>query len=41
MKVRCYEYNWACAKMKKDAPKFEKPDSNAWKLVPDDRDPLQ
>ena len=26
MKVRCYEYNWACAKMKKDAPKFTKPD---------------
>ena len=22
MKIRCYEYNWACAKMKKDAPKF-------------------
>ena len=35
MKVRCAEYNWACAKMKKDAPKFAKPDSNAWRLVPD------
>jgi uncharacterized protein YegL len=35
VKVRCYEYNWACAKMKKDAPKFTKPDSNAWRLVPD------
>ena len=35
MKVRCYEYNWACAKMKKDAPKFTKPDSNTWRLVPD------
>jgi Mg-chelatase subunit ChlD len=35
MKIRCYEYNWACAKMKKDAPKFQKPDSNAWRLVPD------
>ncbi len=35
MKIRCYEYNWACAKMKKDAPKFTKPDSNAWRLVPD------
>jgi len=34
-KVRCYEYNWACAKMKKDAPKFTKPDANAWQLVPD------
>jgi hypothetical protein len=35
VKVRCYEYNWACAKMKKDAPKFTKPDSNTWRLVPD------
>lgn len=35
VKVRCYEYNWACAKMKKDAPKFTKPDSNAWRLVAD------
>jgi len=34
-KVRTTEYNWACAKMKKDAPKFTKPDSNAWRLVPD------
>jgi hypothetical protein len=36
MKIRCYEYNWACAKMKKDSPKFQKPDSNAWRLVPDE-----
>jgi hypothetical protein len=35
MKVRCYEYNWACARMKKDPPKFTKPRSNAWRLVPD------
>ena len=35
MKLRCYEYNWACAKMKKDAPKFSQPGSNAWRLVPD------
>jgi hypothetical protein len=35
MKVRCYEYNWACARMKKDPPKFTRPDSNAWRLVPD------
>jgi hypothetical protein len=35
MKIRCYEYNWACAKMKKDMPKFTKPSSNAWRLVPD------
>ena len=36
MKVRCYEYNWACARMKKDAPKFSNPKSNAWRLVPDE-----
>jgi hypothetical protein len=35
MKVRCYEYNMACARMKRDAPKFKQPGSNAWKLVPD------
>jgi len=35
MKVRCYEYNWLCAKMKRDPLKFEKKESNAWKLVPD------
>jgi Mg-chelatase subunit ChlD len=35
LKVRCYEYNMACAKMKKDALKFTKPDSNAWRLVAD------
>lgn len=35
MKVRSYEYNWACAQMKKDPLKFKKPDSNAWRLVPD------
>lgn len=35
MLVRCYEYNWACAKMKKDAPKFQNEKSNAWRLVPD------
>jgi hypothetical protein len=34
-KVRCYEYNWACARMKKDAPKFSDVKSNAWRLVPD------
>jgi hypothetical protein len=36
MKVRCYEYNWVCATMKKDAPKFKDAKSNAWKLVPSD-----
>jgi hypothetical protein len=35
MKVRCYEYNWACARMKKDPPKFSDARSNAWRLVPD------
>jgi hypothetical protein len=35
IKVRCNEYNRACAQMKKDAPKFTKKDSNAWRLVPD------
>ncbi len=35
MKVRCYEYNWACARMKKDPPKFSNARSNAWRLVPD------
>ena len=35
MKVRCYEYNWACARMKKDTPKFTNPKFNAWRLVPD------
>jgi hypothetical protein len=36
MKIRCYEYNWACATMKKDPLKFKKPNSNAWRLVPSD-----
>jgi hypothetical protein len=36
MKIRCYEYNWACAKMKKDPLKFSKPGSNAWRLAPDE-----
>jgi hypothetical protein len=35
MKVRCYEYNWACAQMKKDPKKFTQSGSNAWRLVPD------
>jgi hypothetical protein len=34
MKVRCYEYNWICARMKKDPPRFSSPRSNAWRLVP-------
>lgn len=36
VKIRCYEYNWACAKMKKDPAKFTQPGSNAWRLVPDE-----
>jgi hypothetical protein len=36
MKVRCYEYNWACARMKKDPPKFSNPRYNAWRLDPDE-----
>jgi hypothetical protein len=35
MKVRCYEYNWACARMKKEPQKFSNPRSNAWRLRPD------
>ena len=36
MKVRCYEYNYACARMKKDPLKFSSPKFNAWRLVPDE-----
>jgi hypothetical protein len=36
MKTRCLEYNTVCAKMKKDAPKFTKPNSNAWRMQPDE-----
>jgi hypothetical protein len=35
MKVRCYEYNWACARMKKDPLKFSNPKFNAWRLDAD------
>ncbi len=35
MKVRCYEYNWACARMKKDPLKFSNAKFNAWRLAPD------
>jgi hypothetical protein len=35
MKVRCHEYNWACARMKKDPQKFSSSKFNAWRLVPD------
>jgi hypothetical protein len=36
LKVRCDEFNWACAKMKKDPPRFTRKDTNAWRLVPDE-----
>jgi hypothetical protein len=36
-KIRCMEYNLACARLKKDMPKFSKPDSNAWRLVTDEQ----
>ena len=43
MRIRCNEFNSACAKMLKDQPKFKNPGSNTWKLVPADdinaRDP--
>ena len=35
MKVRCYEYNYACARLIKEPPRFKDPKSNAWRLVPD------
>jgi hypothetical protein len=34
MKIRCAEYQTACARMKKDVPKFKDAKSNAWRLVP-------
>lgn len=35
MKIRCLEFNWACADMKKNPRKFQSPASNAWRLVPE------
>ena len=37
MKIRCAEYQTACARMKKDAPKFQDAKSNAWRLVATDQ----
>ena len=37
IKVRCNEYNWACACMKLDPPKFSNKMSNAWRLVRDEK----
>ena len=34
MKVRCAEYQTACAKMRKDPLKFQDAKSNAWRLEP-------
>ena len=41
MKIRCYEYNWACARMKKDAPKFQNPKLQRLAARPRRGDPLQ
>ena len=40
MKIRCYEYNWACAKMKKDAPKFTEARLERLEARPRRGDPL-
>lgn len=43
MRIRCNEFNSACAQMLRDQPKFKSPGSNTWKLVPSEeinaRDP--
>jgi hypothetical protein len=43
MRIRCNEFNSACAQMLRDQPKFKTPGSNTWKLVPSEeiraRDP--
>jgi len=36
MRIRCNEFNSACAQMIRDAPKFKDPGSNTWRLVPAD-----
>jgi hypothetical protein len=35
MRVRCDEYNFACADMKRNPRKFNRPEANSWRLVPD------
>lgn len=35
MKLRCYEYNWACAQMKTTPRRFENSENNAWRMSPD------
>lgn len=37
LRVRCVEYNSACAKLRKELPKFQKAGSNAWRLEPSDQ----
>jgi hypothetical protein len=34
LRVRCVEYNSACAKIRKEMPKFANTGSNAWRLEP-------
>ena len=36
LRVRCVEYNSACAKLRKELPKFKNAGSNAWRLEPSD-----
>lgn len=35
MKLRCYEYNWACAQMKSTPRAFGNPENNTWRMAPD------
>ena len=36
MKIRCYEFNWACAQMKVNPLSFTNEKSNAWRLQPNE-----
>lgn len=36
LRSRCVEYNMACAKLRKEMPKFQNAESNAWRLEPSD-----
>ena len=36
LKVRSLEYNAICAQLRRDKPKFTRPQSNAWRLEPSD-----
>lgn len=36
LKVRSLEYNAICAQLRRDKPKFARPQSNAWRLEPSD-----